>query len=103
VEAGLVNDSGRLTLTKSTLSALPVHISITCCLSSWAIQEIDRRSRAFLWSGAESTNGRKCKVAWRIACAPKDFGGLGLLDLRIMGYALRLRWEWLWRTDTEST
>jgi hypothetical protein len=59
--------------------------------------------RAFLWSGAKSTNGEKCKVAWHIACAPKDFGGLGLPDLRIMGYALRLRWEWLWRTDTEST
>lgn len=82
---------------------LPVHISITCCLSSWAIQEIDRRLRAFLWSGTESTSRGKCKVAWQIACAPKEYGGLGMPDLRIMGFTLRLRWEWLKRTEVDST
>jgi hypothetical protein len=27
------------------------------------------------------------------------YGGLGILDLRFFGFALRLRWEWLRRTD----
>ena len=31
---------------------------------------------------------------------PKENGGLGIPDLRILGFALRLRWEWLRRTDT---
>lgn len=30
---------------------------------------------------------------------PKDLGGLGLIDLRCLGIALRLGWEWLRRTD----
>jgi len=36
-------------------------------------------------------------------CAPKDNGGQGIPDLRILGYALRLRWEWLRRTKPDST
>lgn len=46
-KAGLLNTAGRLTLTQATLSAIPVHISITCSLSAWAIQQIDKRRRAF--------------------------------------------------------
>jgi hypothetical protein len=29
-----------------------------------------------------------------MVCALKCYGGLGILDLRIVGLALRLRWEW---------
>jgi hypothetical protein len=36
-------------------------------------------------------------VAWRITCSPKDLGGLGVPDLCVMGFALRLCWEWLSR------
>jgi len=32
-------------------------------------------------------------------CRPTCLGGLGILDLRYFGFALRLRWEWLGRTD----
>ena len=41
-KGGLLTDAGRTTLTQTTLSAIPVHISICCCLSAWAIGEIDR-------------------------------------------------------------
>lgn len=85
----LLNNAGRATLTKATLSGILVHISIYCYLLVWAIDEIDRRRRAFLWSGTESMLGGKCRVAWRIVCLPKEnTGGLGVFDLRIMGYAL---------------
>jgi hypothetical protein len=36
-------------------------------------------------------------------CTPKDHRGLGIPDLIIIGYALRLRWEWLRRTKPESS
>jgi hypothetical protein len=70
-----------------------------CVISSWGIQQIDKRRRAFLWSGTESVTGGKCKVAWPLVCRPTDFGGLGVLDLRFFGFALRLQWEWLVRVD----
>ncbi|XP_066344119.1 uncharacterized protein [Miscanthus floridulus] len=41
-------------------------------------------------------------IAWPIVCSPKDHGGLGIPDLKLLGFALRLRWEWLRRTDTSS-
>jgi len=29
-----------------------------------------------------------------VVCTPKCYGGLGVPDLRILRFALRLRWEW---------
>jgi hypothetical protein len=83
--------AGHTTLTQSMLSTIPVHI---CCYpSDWAICEIDRRRRAFLWAWVDTVSGGRCKVDWPLVCAPKDHGGLGIPDLRILGFALRLRWE----------
>lgn len=50
-KAGLLTVAGRKTLTQSTLSAILVHVSICCSLSPWAIKEIDRCRRVFLWTG----------------------------------------------------
>ena len=41
-KAHLLNHVGRATLVQSTLSAIPVHISICCSLSAWALKAIDR-------------------------------------------------------------
>jgi hypothetical protein len=38
-------------------------------------------------------------VAWPIVCLPTELGGLGVVNLRIAAYALRLRWIWLKRTN----
>lgn len=100
-KAGLLTNAGRALLTKVTLSAIPVHISIACCLSGWAINQIDKRRRAFLWAGCDSVSGGKCKVAWPIVCRPTGLGGLGVLDLLFFGFALRLRWEWLSRAEPQ--
>ena len=101
-KGNLMTPMGRATLAKSTLSAIPVHTSICCALSPWAIKEIDRRRRAFIWAGADTVSGGKCKVAWSAVCMPKDLGGLGLPDLSPLGVALRLRWEWLRRSDPSA-
>lgn len=37
---------------------------------------------------------------WNTVCRHKNLGGLGVLDLRRFGRALRLRWKWLDWTDT---
>ena len=84
----------RLTLTHATLSAISVHVSITCYLLAWAIKQIDNSCHAFLWCGMASVAGGKCKVAWAIVCSPKCYGGLGMSNIRILRFALWLRWEW---------
>jgi hypothetical protein len=37
-KSGLLTHAGQVLLTKVTLSAIPMHISIACCLSGWAIE-----------------------------------------------------------------
>jgi hypothetical protein len=90
-------------LVKCTLSAIPVHMAIALCLSSWVIESIDKLRRAFIWCGAASVSGGRCKVAWEIVYRPRDLGGLGVADLRWTGVALRVRWPWLRRTDQQRT
>ena len=62
-KGNLLNIAGRTTLVKTTLSAIPVHTLIALCLSSWAIECIDKLRRAFIWCGAASVSGGRCKVA----------------------------------------
>lgn len=102
-KAGLLTNAGRATLAQSTLSAIPVHVSICCSLSPWALGEIDKRRRGFLWTGTESASSGHCRVAWRIVCYHREHGGLGMPDLPVLGFALRLRWEWLPRSRPNVT
>ncbi|WVZ69147.1 LOW QUALITY PROTEIN: hypothetical protein U9M48_017983 [Paspalum notatum var. saurae] len=87
----LLSVAGRLVLIKSTLSAIPVHISIATCLFGWAIRAIDRLRRAFLWSGSDILGCGHSKVAWPTLCRPVEYGGLGITDLSLLGLALRVR------------
>jgi hypothetical protein len=54
----LLNVAGRMALAKATLSAIPVHMSIALCLSPWALEQIDKRRRAFIWCGELTVSGR---------------------------------------------
>jgi hypothetical protein len=63
------------------------------------LQELESWQRAFFWSAKEKVNGGQCLVAWESVCRPYDFGGLGVKNLRLQDLALRVRWEWLRRTD----
>jgi len=85
----LLNEAGRTVLVRATLSAIPIHTSIALCLSPWALQQIDKLRRAFVWAGDVSVAGCRCRVAWTITCRPKELGGLGISDPRRTGIALR--------------
>ena len=40
-------------------------------------------------------------VAWDKVCSLKEFGGLGVPNLRLLNISLRARWPWLARTDPD--
>jgi hypothetical protein len=84
-----MNKAGRTVLTKVTLSAIPVRIAIAVAASPWINQAIDRIREAFIWTGEHHVAGGKCLVAWSRVTRPVELGGLGVLDLTTMGYALR--------------
>jgi hypothetical protein len=91
----MLNKSGRLVLARSTLCAIPVHISMATKIAPWAIRAIEKLVRGFLWCGSEVAVGGKCAVAWVNAACPVQYGGLGIPNLQIMGFVLRLRCLWL--------
>ncbi|KAF8730242.1 hypothetical protein HU200_017220 [Digitaria exilis] len=71
-------------------------------LSKWAIKRIDKIRRNFLWKGSEEARGGHCLVNWSRVQRPKQFGGLGVLDLANFNRALYLRWQWLqWKDSTK--
>lgn len=97
----LMARSGRLVWIKSVLRAVPIYAMMADNFPHWATKEIDAICRKFLWVGSDASVRGKCMVAWIAVCKPTQFGGLGVSDLRLQGYALQTRWLWLQKTDSE--
>jgi hypothetical protein len=101
-KAKLLTRTGRLVLTKVTLTSLVIYPALALELSPWAIRSIDKLRRASLWRGSEVVSGGHCLVAWKTVCRPEKLGGLGIIDLHSMGLALQLRWIWLHRVEPDK-
>jgi hypothetical protein len=65
----------------------------------WAIKAIDRLRRGFFVERKKEAKGGHCIVAWTKVCLPKQLGGLAISNLQSLGWALRMRWLWLKKTD----
>jgi hypothetical protein len=91
----LLQRTGRLTLIRTTLSAIPVFTTISLELLHWVIKALVKIMQAFLWCGTDKVQGGKCLVAWHQVQRPLCLGGLSIVDLKRFGMALRLRWLWL--------
>uniref|UniRef100_A0A453NMC6 Reverse transcriptase zinc-binding domain-containing protein n=1 Tax=Aegilops tauschii subsp. strangulata TaxID=200361 RepID=A0A453NMC6_AEGTS len=100
-KAWLMNKAGRLALVKSVLSAIPVHQLLAFTPPKKTLKQLEKIQRGFLWAGRAVANEGHCHVNWRHACRPVEYGGLGIRCLERAGLALRLRWMWLARTDTD--
>lgn len=93
-KASLMNMAGRSTWVRSVLSAIPIHALIAIKVPKWFIKAIDKIRRAFLWKGRKQINGGACLVSWEKVQRPLDLGGLGILNLETMSWALQARWLW---------
>jgi hypothetical protein len=78
------------------ISSMLTHFLTVHKLPAWAIKEVDRFRRSFLWKGVDhdKVRGGHCLVKWKCCTRPRRLGGLGIKDLDKFGRALRLRWLW---------
>jgi hypothetical protein len=63
-------------------------MSITLCLSPWAVDSIDKLRRAFIWSGSELVGGGRVQGGLGVCLPPQGPRWLGVSDLRRAGIAL---------------
>ncbi|KEH35783.1 hypothetical protein MTR_3g102690 [Medicago truncatula] len=84
---------GRIVLLNPILSSIPIfHLSFFK-LPATVWKKIVRIQREFLWGGA--AGGRKIRwVKWSVVCQPKEMGGLGVKDVRLMNLSLLAKWRW---------
>ena len=77
-QATLLNSMGRAVLVNAVLDSALIYVLSAMQLPQGTLDSIDKRRRAFLWSGESTTNGAHCLVAWEQTCLPKEQGGLGV-------------------------
>ncbi|CAD6213646.1 unnamed protein product [Miscanthus lutarioriparius] len=92
-QASLLNTMGRVVLVNSVLDSQLVYFTSSLPLPTSVIQQMDKRRRAFMWSG--KTDGKaspsKCLVAWPNVCTTKDLGGQGIKDVGTQNICLLLK------------
>jgi len=84
---------GRLVLLKSVLTSLPVYTLSFFKAPSGIISLIESIFKNFFWG--ESGDNRKISwIAWSSICLQKEYGGLGVRQLREFNIALLGKWCW---------
>jgi len=88
----------------SVLTTIPIYLLLALKMSKWFIRAINKIRRGFLWKGSKDVNGGCCLVAslaWEKIMRLIDLGGLGILNLEVMGWALQMLWLWFEKTNPD--
>ena len=101
-KADLLTREGRKVLVQFVLTSMLVYLVMTMDLPPWALKAIDKIRRGFLWKGRKDVNGGHCLLAWPKVARPQELGGLGISSLQQLGWALRMRWLWLQKTEPDK-
>ncbi|CAJ2669290.1 unnamed protein product [Trifolium pratense] len=92
---------GRLVLLKSVLTSLPVYALSFFKAPSGIISSIESILIKFFWGGSE--DHRKVSwINWNSICLRKEYGGLGVRQLREFNLALLGKWCWRMLVDREG-
>ena len=100
-KADLLTKAGRMILVQFVLTSMLIYILLALELPPCVLKAIDKIRRGFLWKGRKDARGH-CLLAWPKVTRPFCLGGLGISDLQKLGWALKLRWLWLQKTEPEK-
>lgn len=97
----LVEGAGKLTLLKSSVQTMPNFWMSLFHIPDFICDEIEVKMNAFLWSGGAHGKGLRW-IGWKNLCVPKDFGGLGLKELKKFNLAMIAKQGWRLLTEANS-
>lgn len=88
-----LSSGGRLILVNSSLSSLSTYTMGFYRFNEEAHKHMDTIRSRFFWRGA---NGKfkYHMMKWDDMCRPKDFGGLRVINTRVMNDCLITKWIW---------
>jgi hypothetical protein len=98
-KADLLTKAGRSVLVQSILTGMLIYSAMVVDLPSATMKNIDKIRRGFLWRGRKNVMGGHCAVAWGRVCRPRELGGLGIFSITELGWALKICWAWLQKTE----
>ncbi|KAL6640643.1 hypothetical protein ACP70R_021766 [Stipagrostis hirtigluma subsp. patula] len=90
-QCGQLSSGGKSILINSCLSSIPMYMMGMYHLPDTTHKKLDSIRGRFYWQGV----GKKRKyhmTKWEIMCRPKEYGGLGFLDTRVMNICLLVKW-----------
>jgi hypothetical protein len=78
-------------MTNAVFSTLPTFFICSLELPKGVIKQFDKFRKHCLWRGSVINPKKMPKAAWKLVCAPKDEGGLGVIDIEKQNKALLLK------------
>ena len=87
----LLSYDGRLTLLRACLASIPIYLLSMIKFPRWAVDMINTHMGHFLWDNTEEKH-RYHLANWPLVVQKKEFGGLGIPDLRSMNLVLLSAW-----------
>lgn len=100
-KCGHLSYGGRSILINSCLSSIPMYMMGIYLLPEGVHQKMDSFRARFFWEGLEGKK-KYHMIKWEALCRPKDFGGLGFVNTRIMNAALLCKWIFKLETGVEN-
>ena len=98
-KAKVLSIEGRLTLSKSVLTALPLYFFFLFKAPEGVIRQLEGIRRRFFWGFADNSKGIYW-VAWNKVMGAKENGGLNIQSLKVKNLALLAKCFWRYfRTD----
>ena len=93
--------AGRLTLLRACLASIPIYLLSIIKFPRWAIDMINTHMGHFLWDDTEEKH-RYHLANWPLVAQKKEFGGLGIPDLRSLNLALLSAWIFRYQLHKNS-
>ena len=93
--------AGRITLIKSTITAIPAYVMQSARLPRSVCDELDKKIRRFLWGGT-ALERKPHLVAWGKVIQEKAHGGLGIRSMRQLNTAFLMKLNWRLKTQPHT-